>query len=822
MNNFYILLVAYFISFTINAQIIDIPDAEFKNTLVNTACCSINGDPNTAQPADTNDDGEISVAEALETRKMGLGSNNGIPVTISSLDGLEYFVNLVSFGLRNSDLTSIDLTNFSNLERIDLFNNTSLSSFNINGLANLHWFAFESSNAITELDLSTNQGLTYVSIWNSDLDNITFSSTNIISTLSFRESTIPNLDLSNLTELFSIVTIDSQLNGLDLSAQSIIKKIWCSNSQLTELDLSSNPLLEELWCSNNQLTELDLSSNPLLRQLDCNDNLLTSLDISNTIVYNLKCENNQLESLNIKNGVYNRTYCEFECDVNLDFNNNPNLIYVCADDEDFNGNYEISVVQNKINDYGYTNCHVNSYCSFVLGGEYYTIEGNVNIDLDANGCDTNDAVFPNLNFTSTDGVETGNFISNTTGDYSIPVGDGIHTITPNLENPNYFTINPSSFTVDFPTDASPYIQDFCVTPNGEHYDLEITIIPLAAARPGFDTDYKLIYKNKGTSTLSGDIIFGFQDEVMEFVSSTPPNESGLTDLLSWSFSDLTPFESREIDVTMNLNSPMDANPLNGGDNLTFITSISSSETDETPDNNTFELHQTVVNSFDPNDKTCLEGDFITPEMVGDYVHYMIRFENTGTADAINIVVKDDIDVSKYDLSSLVPLHASHDYIARIKDNTTEHYVEFIFENINLPFDDANNDGYIVFKIKTLDTLALNDTFENDAEIYFDFNFPIITNNESTTVGTLSTEDFEFANNTISLYPNPTTHTLYLESEQPIKQIAIYDISGRRIKEIAFTGSKTDVNISTESLTSGTYFVKIKTIQGETVRKIIKD
>lgn len=83
-------------------------------------------------------------------------------------------------------------------------------------------------------------------------------------------------------------------------------------------------------------------------------------------------------------------------------------------------------------------------------------------------------------------------------------------------------------------------------------------------------------------------------------------------------------------------------------------------------------------------------------MVGKYVHYMIRFENTGTFYAENIVVTDEIDLTKYlDITSLIPLHSSHDFVTKINANK----VEFIFQGINLTFDDENNDGYIVFKIK---------------------------------------------------------------------------------------------------------------------------
>jgi Zn-dependent M32 family carboxypeptidase len=94
------------------------------------------------------------------------------------------------------------------------------------------------------------------------------------------------------------------------------------------------------------------------------------------------------------------------------------------------------------------------------------------------------------------------------------------------------------------------------------------------------------------------------------------------------------------------------------------------------------LRQTVVNSFDPNDKTCLEGSTIPPSAVGKYVHYMIRFENKGTAEAQNVVVKDMIDTSKFDISSLVVTQGSHPFVTRI---TETNKVEFIFEKYQFTF-----------------------------------------------------------------------------------------------------------------------------------------
>ncbi len=148
---------------------------------------------------------------------------------------------------------------------------------------------------------------------------------------------------------------------------------------------------------------------------------------------------------------------------------------------------------------------------------------------------------------------------------------------------------------------------------------------------------------------------------------------------------------------------------------------------------------------------------------------MIRFENTGTYPAKNIVVKDIIDLSKFDISTFTPTKASHSYITKISDGNK---VEFIFEKINIPFDDANNDGYVAFKIKTLTTLAVGDSFENEANIYFDYNFPILTNKKNSIFKTLGTQDFEFSKY-VNIYPIPVTSILNIF---PIKSIDIHSIT----------------------------------------------
>ena len=66
MKKVYSIIFIFFLGFNLNARLINIPDANFRNALVNTNCVSLNS----AYPfsgtmdGDLNNDGEISGSEA--------------------------------------------------------------------------------------------------------------------------------------------------------------------------------------------------------------------------------------------------------------------------------------------------------------------------------------------------------------------------------------------------------------------------------------------------------------------------------------------------------------------------------------------------------------------------------------------------------------------------------------------------------------------------------------------------------------------------------------------------------------------------------------
>lgn len=795
-------------SFYATAQDIFFPDINLKALLVesspdNDTAKNLNGD---YFSVDANDDGEIQLSEALEVSYLRVFSSN-----IGSLEGITYFENLVELRGGWNAIPEVDLSGMENLE-IYWGHKSQTTSFNFSGCTNLQEILI-SQNMMTSLDLSNLSNLERLFCnehYTTNTLDINLNGCESLSEVELNDADLESIDLSGLVNLEYLSLIGNNLTSLEISELTNLIDLDVRGNQLSELNVSNNLALTVISAQYNNLTSIDLSNTHNLTELSLSFNLLTELNVNECFNLDfLACTSNpNLSVLMMKNGINES--------ANYFISGNTSLAYVCCDD--FEEEEIQTIINNNVVNNGGMDAEINGYCSFSPGGEYYTIQGDITLDANSNGCDSEDTSYPQLHLNITDGSNAGVFYSNNQGSYHMPIQAGNYTITPQLENPNYFSVSPNPLSVDFPSDSSPFTQDFCITPNGTFNDLEIIIIPLELPTPGFETDYKIIYKNNGTTVLSGNINLSFDDNLMDFQSATPTVNTQSTGNLSWNYSDLEPFETREVLISMLLNAPTDPTyPLNLDDILNFTTSISPSEADESPEDNTFSLPQEVVNSFDPNDKTCLEGEIITLEQVGKYVHYLIRFENNGTANAVNIVVKDIIDEVKFDLSTLIPLNSSHDFFTRIQNGNE---LEFIFEDIQLPFDDANNDGYILFKIKTLETLNEGSSFSNDAEIFFDYNFPIITNNVTTTiVNGLSTT--EFLIDPIRIYPNPTDEILHIDAKNyMLTKATITDINGRLIlAENISNQSMTSLNVS--SLNPGVYFVNIFTNNGNQMIKMVK-
>lgn len=704
------------------AQIVNIPDPNFKSFLLGAGI-------------DTNNDGEIQEAEASAVINLYPQSQH-----ISDLTGIRSFVNLQSLDCRNNQLTSLDVNGMSALKLITCEDNL-ISTVNLSGCSSLEALIC-AGNRLTGLNLAGLDSLGWVFCHNNP--TLSFLDAHGCAKLARVEcgqgnNSLQMVNLADCDSLSLLSLYDSKIGTVDISRCGKIRS-------LTDLGFIENLIAKDCknletihsgetapWKVNNFL---DVTGCTKLKTIFLQESNLISLDVSTCInLQNLSLPHNGywfpntnpvngLKYLNIKNGSALSTL-----DIGAWGMPNQNSLNICADE------FEIpavnAVFENAVTNFGAV-VNVSSYCSFFPGGSYNTIKGKTQLDLNNNGCDNLDSGMPNVAIKITD--TAGNSLVRYTapsGDYAHYPYKGIFTVAPYFPYP-YFTINPSSTSVSFDT-ANNLIDtsNFCIQPNGVHNDLEISFLPTwQVARPGFDAVYTLTYKNRGTTTLSGDVQVFFANSRMSFTTASEPvttqNVVGSFGHLAWNYNTLKPFESRIIYVTFTLLPP----PVNNiGDSISFISTITPTANDETLFDNNFILPQLLRGAYDPNEKQCLEHSRLDVSQTDHYLHYLINFQNEGTDTAFNIVVADTLS-DKLDWNTLELIGSSHPVDVKLTNNKAE----FIFQHINLPYkaiNETGSHGWLTYQIKPKSSVVSGDSINNSAAIYFDFNPPVITNRVTT-------------------------------------------------------------------------------------------
>ena len=125
------IVFALLLGITVYSQTINIPNANFKNTLVNTICVDNNGDIYPDTDADTNNNGEIEVSEALAVIVMNVNARSLTDVT-----GLEEFTNLQVLFCEQNSITQLPLSTLQDLELLYCRDN-SLNSLDLSNPVNL-------------------------------------------------------------------------------------------------------------------------------------------------------------------------------------------------------------------------------------------------------------------------------------------------------------------------------------------------------------------------------------------------------------------------------------------------------------------------------------------------------------------------------------------------------------------------------------------------------------------------------------------------------------------------------------------------------------
>jgi uncharacterized repeat protein (TIGR01451 family) len=174
-----------------------------------------------------------------------------------------------------------------------------------------------------------------------------------------------------------------------------------------------------------------------------------------------------------------------------------------------------------------------------------------------------------------------------------------------------------------------------------------------------------------------------------------------------------------------------------GDTLTATAEIrlAGGVLDPFTSNNSQTRQTTDVCSVDPNDLQAFPPGCGSEKSVSrnETITYLTRFQNTGTAPAINVAVRNSIDPG-LDLSTLEILATSHPLT--MVELTDHPQLVWTFQNINLPAESADPEGshgFVMYSLRARADLSDAAKISASAGIVFDLNAAVLTNTVTQTI-----------------------------------------------------------------------------------------
>ena len=362
-------------------------------------------------------------------------------------------------------------------------------------------------------------------------------------------------------------------------------------------------------------------------------------------------------------------------------------------------------------------------------GDYNNLSFNMFYDGNYNGTHDTSEPFIRNAIATISSTSVSLTAASQTGVYSAYVDTGTYITTPVLSAP-YYTVVPTSHTTSNSTYYNVDSFSFAFQPIPGKRELTISVVPPLFLRSGRNATYTMIYNNSGSDIISTGTIRFVKDSNSTFISSsiTPTFING--DTISWNFTNLRPQDERYIYVYVVMGIPPIVNIGYTACTKAMIDPIAG---DLDTSNNRFTFCNEVIGAYDPNDKTENHGGKITKTKInsGEYLTYTIRFQNTGNDTAFDVYIRDTLE-NKLNWSSLQIVASSHKYQMTMNDGKCLFTFPFIML-VDSIRNEPKSHGYIVYKIKAKPNVQIGNVIKNTAAIYFDYNLPIITNTEMTTV-----------------------------------------------------------------------------------------
>jgi uncharacterized repeat protein (TIGR01451 family) len=456
-----------------------------------------------------------------------------------------------------------------------------------------------------------------------------------------------------------------------------------------------------------------------------------------------------------------------------------------------------------------TNCQINNnpveptdlvYCSVLESscpGANPGISGRVFIDLDGNGqFEPGEPPLPQASvLVQPNGYVVGCMPD---GTWEVGVQPGNYTVVPCSTYPYYQSFTPAQHTADLPEMGDvDTLNDFAVTLIPGIQDLHANLYA-APARPGFNNRLYLSCRNYGTVPVDAQLVLNYGADQSWVGSSVTPSSQGANSA-SWNLGSLSVGSTAFFTVDLYTGSTVAlGTPLNY--QLTALPTLG----DETPGDNLVMPPDSVVGSFDPNDKRVSPAAMSPSEIQANDkpLTYTVRFQNTGTYPAQRVVIVDTLPdgLQTASIQFLAGSHGYHWYV--------DHGVLYVlFENINLPdstSDAGNSQGFVSFSLLPDSDLTIGTTIINMAHIVFDYNTPITTPPAVFHVQ-LATSVNEAIGDAVRVYPNPAQDRLWVSttSQSHALNYVIKDLLGR---DLLYGRLRNDGAVDIAALPVGSYTI----------------
>ncbi|MEO8587766.1 MAG: T9SS type A sorting domain-containing protein [Flavobacteriales bacterium] len=407
--------------------------------------------------------------------------------------------------------------------------------------------------------------------------------------------------------------------------------------------------------------------------------------------------------------------------------------------------------------------------------------------------------------------------TNSTGQYSSALPYGSYTV--NEQHPVFVQSCPAPVTLSTP--ATQTVNTGCA--GGQPLDVMVTA-GSGPARPGFTLGYGVQVRNltaTGTGTVTLTLEF---DPALTYISANPAPTSVVGNIITWTdpdFTMTTVFQESYLHVDLQI--PPDIALV--GTTLSATANITTQSTDGDVANNTYITSVVVTASLDPNDKTAATSSRLSDSQYflqqDEWIDYTIRFQNTGNDTAFNIFVTDTLP-AQLDPASVIMGAGSHPYTWNMGLTGV---LSVIFNDIMLPDSNVNeaaSHGFVLFRIKPQDALLPGELIANTANIFFDFNDPVITE-PSVLVAEFSTgvQAQEHREEQLALLPNPASDRITITSlSSSIIGVRLISADGRSMHA---EGSRTSsCTMEVAGLAPGLYFAVVRLMDGSTSqRRFIK-